>query len=90
MQQADLAYGTGPVVSSLDKVLSKFHVQRQAYHGKAFVGNHVHRCCTVSPKSPVPMRACTLQLGSLTFTVHNVLVTLNASLCDLLHGVLLF
>ncbi|XP_071796167.1 uncharacterized protein [Asterias amurensis] len=47
MNRADLAYGTGPVVSSLDKVLSRFHVQRQAYHGKSFVGNHVHRCCTV-------------------------------------------
>ena len=44
---ADLAFGTGPIVSSLEKVLSKFNVQRQAYHGKAFVGNHVHKCCKV-------------------------------------------
>ena len=43
----DLAFGTGVVASSLDEVLQKHKVQRQAYHGKAFVGNHVHKCCQV-------------------------------------------
>ncbi|XP_071795962.1 uncharacterized protein [Asterias amurensis] len=40
-----LSYASGPVTSALDKVLQKFKVQRQAYHGKSFVGNHVHKCC---------------------------------------------
>ena len=33
----------GPFVHSLDEALSSFNVQRQAYHGGTFVGNHVHR-----------------------------------------------
>ena len=59
--RADPEYASGPVASSLDRVLSQFHVQRQAYHGKAFVGNHVHKCCTVhqlhsitSLNAPIP------------------------------------
>ncbi|XP_038062362.1 uncharacterized protein LOC119732830 [Patiria miniata] len=44
-ETSQLSYATGPVASSLDKVLHTFKVQRQAYHGKAFVGNHVHKCC---------------------------------------------
>ena len=42
-----LAYGTGPIASNLDEVLHRYKVERQAYHGKAFVGNHVHKCCEV-------------------------------------------
>ncbi len=26
----------------------KHNVCRQAYHGKSFVGNHVHKCCQVN------------------------------------------
>lgn len=32
---------------SLDKALATFHVERQAYHGGSFIGNHVHRCLKV-------------------------------------------
>jgi predicted nucleic acid-binding Zn-ribbon protein len=49
-ETSQLSYATGPVASSLDEVLHKFKVQRQAYHGKAFVGNHVHKCCEVIRK----------------------------------------
>ena len=37
----------GPFVKNLDKVLSSFHVERQAYYGGTFVGNHVHSCLKV-------------------------------------------
>ena len=47
----------GPFVKNLDLTLASFHVQRQAYYGGTFVGNHVHSClkvcshqCTVSIK----------------------------------------
>ena len=42
-----LTYATGPIASALDQVLHDNKVQRQAYHGKAFVGNHVQKCCQV-------------------------------------------
>ncbi len=34
---------SGPVVCSLDKTLQKHNINRQAYHGKSFVGNHCHK-----------------------------------------------
>ena len=33
----------GPCESSIEVVLQKRQIQRQAYHGGAFVGNHVHK-----------------------------------------------
>ena len=36
-----------PFVSGLDKALSTFYVERQAYYSGTFVGNHVHRCLKV-------------------------------------------
>ncbi|XP_033646390.1 uncharacterized protein LOC117305619 [Asterias rubens] len=43
----ELEFGTGPIASSLDGVLKKHKVNRQAYHGKSFVGNHVNKCCQI-------------------------------------------
>ncbi len=37
----------GPFVRCLDAALASFHVERQAYHGGSFIGNHVHRCLKV-------------------------------------------
>ena len=37
----------GPFTNSLDKALSSFNVERQAYYGGTFVGNHVHRSLKV-------------------------------------------
>ena len=34
----------GPCSTSLEKVLQKHTVERQAYHSGSFVGNHVHKC----------------------------------------------
>ena len=33
----------GPCSASIEPVLQRINIQRQAYHGGAFVGNHVHR-----------------------------------------------
>ena len=33
----------GPCEKELDEVLKSLTVQRQAYHGKSFIGNHVHK-----------------------------------------------
>lgn len=37
----------GPHFSSLSKTLDTLHVQRQAYHGGSFVGNHVNKLLKV-------------------------------------------
>ena len=37
----------GPCVKNLDIVLNKCNVQRQAYHGKSFIGNHVNKMLKV-------------------------------------------
>lgn len=37
----------GPFFSSLSKSLDTLHVQRQAYHGGSFIGNHVHKLLKV-------------------------------------------
>ena len=38
----------GPFYQSLGKSLNRLNVQRQAYHGGAFIGNHVHKLLQVS------------------------------------------
>jgi len=38
----------GPFVQQVDKALKECGVERQAYHGGTFVGNHVHQCCKVT------------------------------------------
>ena len=40
----------GPFVRALDDALQSFNVQRQAYYGGTFVGNHVHRTLKVKKK----------------------------------------
>ncbi|XP_065645053.1 uncharacterized protein LOC136075538 [Hydra vulgaris] len=33
----------GPCIQQIELILQKLKVQRQAYHGKSFIGNHVHK-----------------------------------------------
>ncbi|XP_065679210.1 uncharacterized protein LOC124815080 isoform X1 [Hydra vulgaris] len=33
----------GPCTQQIEVILQKLNVQRQAYHGKSFIGNHVHK-----------------------------------------------
>ena len=37
----------GPFVKNLDQALKSFHVEKEAYFGDTFVGNHVHSCLKV-------------------------------------------
>ena len=37
----------GVFVKSLEMALKSFHVERQAYHGGSFIGNHVHKALKV-------------------------------------------
>lgn len=37
----------GPFVKDLDEALKSFKVERQAYYGGTFVGNHVHKTLKV-------------------------------------------
>ena len=39
----------GPFVQTVEDALQNCGVQRQAYHGGSFVGNHVHACLKVGP-----------------------------------------
>ncbi|KAI8495260.1 hypothetical protein Bbelb_272460 [Branchiostoma belcheri] len=49
LTEASLKPGKGPFCSKLDPVLQEFHVQRQAYHGKSFIGNHVDKMLQDKP-----------------------------------------
>ncbi|XP_071490789.1 uncharacterized protein [Diadema antillarum] len=42
--RANFPIESGPVVCGVEKVLQDLSVHRQAYHGKSFVGNHIHKC----------------------------------------------
>ena len=33
----------GPFIKGLNQTLKSFHVQREAYYGGTFIGNHVHK-----------------------------------------------
>ena len=44
----------GPYFRSLSKSLDKLYVQRQAYHGGSFVGNHVHKLLKVCSNQSLP------------------------------------
>ena len=47
MESTDALDIEGPTAASLDKALQSFGVQRQAFHGKTFIGNHVKKCLQV-------------------------------------------
>lgn len=34
-------------MKALDQALKSFHVERHAYHGGSFIGNHIHRALEV-------------------------------------------
>ena len=53
MELAAFEKVNGPLSVHLDEVLKKMNVKRQAYHGKSFIGNHVHTCCNVTQILPL-------------------------------------
>ena len=40
----------GHLTQQLDRILKEINAERQAYHGKSFIGNHVLTCCKVMPQ----------------------------------------
>ena len=38
----------GPFMQALEDALKCCGVNKQAYHGGSFIGNHVHKCLTVN------------------------------------------
>ncbi|XP_033110936.1 uncharacterized protein LOC117111996, partial [Anneissia japonica] len=41
----ELKFASGPLATTMDDVLHANKIPRQQYHGKSFVGNHVHKAC---------------------------------------------
>ena len=64
----------GPFSSSLDDSLHVLHVERQAYHGATFIGNHVHKMLQVNyvkfniPISAVPLHAVAVAVELLYYS----------------------
>ena len=50
----------GPFVIAVNNALSDLRVERQAYHSRTFIGNHVHKCCQVG------MQVSTFMLSTYT------------------------
>ena len=48
LEKKNLDKGAGPCASSLDTTLKSLGVERQAYYGKIFIGNHCHKLLRVS------------------------------------------
>ena len=53
MELAAFEKANGPLSVHLDEVLKKTNVERQAYQGKSFIGNHIHTCCKVTQILPL-------------------------------------
>ena len=45
--QESLKKWDGPCIQAIQQTLHQIGADRQAYHGGAFIGNHVHMCCKV-------------------------------------------
>ena len=52
LELAALDKSEGPLTKQLD-TLKEMNVERQAYHGKSFIGNHVDTCCKVISVFPL-------------------------------------
>ena len=63
----------GVFVRSLDEALTSFHVEKQAYHGGSFVGNHIHRALKVLFKIKISNYCF---INSLKTSVHCAVVSL--------------
>ena len=48
LSNCKLDTGVGPCAASLDDTLKQLNVERQAYYGKSFIGNHCHKMLRVS------------------------------------------
>lgn len=58
----------GPCMAAIEQVLQRSHIQRQAYHGGAFTGNHVHKALQAHTTQSIvsaPCRVVTERISSL-------------------------
>ena len=85
MELAAFEKANGPLSVHLDEVLNKMNVERQAYHGKSFIGNHVHTCCKVTQILPLEQEFVEsqnfIELLHLFFWQEDNIIKLNAVLC---------
>ena len=44
----DFRVEAGLFARAVNNALSDLRVERQAYHSRTFIENHVHKCCQVS------------------------------------------
>ena len=53
MELAAFEKANGPLSFHLNEVLKKRNIEKQAYHGKSFIGNHLYTCCKVTQILPL-------------------------------------
>ena len=75
--------GSGPCNRALEQSLNDMHVQRQAYHGGEFIGNHVDKCLKVNQKQKIFTK--NIFFNSLIF--HST--ALSQNYCNDIAGILL-
>lgn len=78
----------GPCVQAIKRSLQEIGVDRQAYHGGSFIGNHVHKCLKVHSliQSTTPVPSTIFYLGFLfrtTTSTYFVTASLLISRLDL-------
>ena len=77
MTPAKFSARDGPFVRTLEDALKHCGVDKEAYHGGSFVGNHVHECLKVCCKLYKDLHACicayhnTLQLGTVLIYIKH-------------------
>ncbi|XP_065671101.1 uncharacterized protein LOC136089233 [Hydra vulgaris] len=78
---------SGPCIQQLDEVLKANKVERQAYHGKCFVGNHVHIMLKPQPLldlcNSIPKLISTL--GFIGTDIHLLSVKVSQNFRQLFH-----
>ena len=67
MELAACEKDNGPLSVHLDGVLKKMNVERHAYHGKSFIGNHIHTCCKVTQIIPLDLLSHKILLNCCIF-----------------------
>ena len=74
MELAAFEKANGPPSVHLDEVLKKMNMERQAYHGKSFIGNHLHTCCKVTQGSlfshKIQLNRCSFLFGRKTTSLN--------------------
>ena len=70
MKLAAFEKSDATLTKQLDVVLKQMNVERQAYHGKSFIGNHVHTCCKVTQIPPLEKQTINHTLASINLLLR--------------------